>query len=128
MNNLFNDIPLTVDLNPETTTELETVLATGDGLRIQRIVSFGHRSPEGFWYDQPQNEWVTVLTGKGQIRFEDELLELSPGDHLMIHANRKHRVEWTSPEEPTIWLAVFYDALPTINVPLGNGTSWSQNP
>jgi cupin 2 domain-containing protein len=34
---------------------------------------------------------------------------MKPGDHLNIPAQRRHRVEWTTPEEPTIWLAVFYD-------------------
>jgi len=110
MNNLFDDIPAAVDLDPQTKDELETVLVSGDGLRIQRIVSYGHRSPEGFWYNQPQNEWVTVLKGKAQIRFEDELVELNSGDQLLIDANRKHRVEWTARDEPTVWLAVFYDA------------------
>lgn len=34
--------------------------------------------------------------------------DLMPGDFIDISAHRRHRVEWTTPEEPTIWLAVFY--------------------
>jgi len=26
----------------------------------------------------------------------------------LIAAHRKHRVEWTTPDEPTVWLAVFF--------------------
>jgi cupin 2 domain-containing protein len=44
--NLHSEIP--ADL-PE---ELFTTLVGGPGLRIERIVSRGHRSSEGSWYDQ----------------------------------------------------------------------------
>lgn len=102
--NLFCNLPK----NPPT--ELTTVLQEGTGVRIERIVSTGHRSPEGFWYDQPENEWVMVLTGAARLQFEDQMIELLPGDYVNIPAHRKHRVEWTSPDEPTVWLAVFYGA------------------
>jgi cupin 2 domain-containing protein len=32
----------------------------------------------------------------------------APGDFVNIPAHTKHRVEWTTPDEPTIWLAVRY--------------------
>lgn len=87
--------------------ELRTLLRR-DGVRIERIVSYGHASPEGFWYDQAEHEWVVVLEGAARLRFEDEssAIELGPGDYVDIPAHRKHRVEWTAPDEPTIWLAV----------------------
>ena len=31
--------------------------------KIERIVSRGHASPEDFWYDQEENEWVMVVKG-----------------------------------------------------------------
>lgn len=31
------------------------------GLRLERIVSHGHATPPGEWYDQEQDEWVMVL-------------------------------------------------------------------
>ena len=77
--------------------------------RIERIVSHGQRSPEGFWYDQDRAEWVVVLQGRATIRFDDgELVDLQPGDFLDIPAHRRHRVEHTSTDEATIWLAVHY--------------------
>ncbi len=78
------------------------------GARIERIVSQGQASPPGFWYDQDQDEWVAVLVGSAGLRFEDcpEILELRPGDHVLISAHRRHRVEWTDATRPTIWLAV----------------------
>jgi cupin 2 domain-containing protein len=61
-----------------------------------------------FWYDEDQHEWVVVLKGAARLRFEDEPVEMKPGDFVNIPAHRKHRVEWTTPDEPTVWLAVFY--------------------
>ena len=82
------------------------------GLRIERIISFGQASPPGFWYDQTHAEWVVVLTGAAHLRFDDEaaLRSLSPGDYVEIAAHRRHRVEWTDPTQPTIWLAIHYGA------------------
>jgi len=100
--NLFVGIPTSL---PE---EILTTLLEAEGLRIERIVSHGQASPEEFWYDQPQDEWVILLQGAGRLKFEDETVELRPGDYLNIPARRRHRVEWTTPDEPTIWLAVHY--------------------
>jgi len=88
--------------------ELIEVLQQGQGVRIKRIISTGHRSPENFWYDQLENEWVMVLKGAARLQFEDRVVELLPGDSIKISAHKKHRVEWTTPDEPTVWLAVFY--------------------
>ncbi len=90
--------------------ELVQTLLTAAQVRIERIVSHGHASPEGFWYDQDQHEWVVVLKGAARFRFEgEEPVEMKPGDFLNIPAHKRHRVEWTTPDEPTIWLAVHYD-------------------
>src|SRR5438067_6317794 len=88
--------------------ELFTTLLDAANVRIERIVSHGHASPEGFWYDQDQHEWVVVLRGAARLRLEDEIIEMMPGDFINIPAHTKHRVEWTTPDEPTIWLAVHY--------------------
>ena len=90
--------------------EALTELLARPGMRIDRIVSFGHTSPAGFWYDQPQGEWVVVLAGSARLRFEDEpsARTLAQGDFVDIAPHRRHRVEWTSPGEPTVWLAVHY--------------------
>ena len=87
---------------------IETLLA-GPGLRIERIVSLGQSSPPGFWYDQRETEWLLLLVGAAQLRFADEAeaRTLGPGDHVHIPAHRRHRVEWTDPTAPTVWLAVF---------------------
>jgi mannose-6-phosphate isomerase-like protein (cupin superfamily) len=86
------------------------VLLQLPSLRIQRIVSHGQASPEGFWYDQTENEWVVVLQGEAGLQFEanPQTLHLRPGDHVLITAHQKHRVAWTLPNEPTVWLAVFF--------------------
>lgn len=89
--------------------KLTTLLAAAH-VRIERIVSLGHVSPPGFWYDQDEHEWVIVLRGAARLHFEGDAkpIELSAGDYVDIPAHRKHRVEWTTPAEPTVWLAVHY--------------------
>jgi len=101
--NLFADLP------PHLPQEVVHTLLTAAQVRIERIVSHGHASPEGFWYDQEQNEWVVVLKGAVRLRFEDGTIEMKPGDFVNIPAHKRHRVEWTTPVEPTIWLGVFYE-------------------
>jgi cupin 2 domain-containing protein len=82
------------------------------GLRIERIVSTGQCSPEGFWYDQPEGEWVLLIQGGARLRFADEAEahQLSPGDFIDIAPHRRHRVDWTPHDQTTIWLAVHYSA------------------
>ena len=100
--NLFTDLPSQL---PD---ELITILNDAADVRIERIVSHGHVSPKDFWYDQEQHEWVVVLKGTARLQFEDGEVEMKVGDFVNIPAHKKHRVEWTTPDEPTIWLAVFY--------------------
>jgi cupin 2 domain-containing protein len=102
--NLFAVLP------DESSEEKSTDLLSRPGLRIECIVSTGQASPPGFWYDQPQGEWVAVLKGEAMLRFEDEDAprRLGPGDFVDIAPHRRHRVEWTDARQPTVWLAVHY--------------------
>jgi cupin 2 domain-containing protein len=102
--NLFADLP--GNAHEEQVVEL----LSQPEVRIERIVSSGQASPPGFWYEQPHGEWVVVLSGEARLRFEDEPRPrtLGPGDFVAIAAHRRHRVEWTHPGEPTVWLAVHY--------------------
>jgi cupin 2 domain-containing protein len=104
MKNLFADIPK--NLSDEL---FETLIQTSN-FRIERIVSNGHCSPEGFWYDPDDNEWLILLKGSAVLRFEndDESITLKSGDYINIEKHRRHRVEWTDPEQETVWLAVHY--------------------
>lgn len=90
--------------------EVTDTIVHSPSVKIERIVSHGHCSPPGFWYEQAQNEWVIVLKGEASLRFEkdDSILHLSEGMHVHIAAGERHRLEWTSSEVPTVWLAVFY--------------------
>jgi cupin 2 domain-containing protein len=94
---------------PSSVGEVFTTLLENRHVRLERIISHGQASPSDFWYDQEENEWVMVLQGAARLEFENEVLDLKPGDYINIRAHRKHRVAWTTSEEPTIWLAVFYD-------------------
>ena len=79
------------------------------GIRIERIVSTGQASPEGFWYDQPQDEWVIVLRGVAGLQVEgDAEQRLGPGDFVFLPARKRHRVTFTASDEPTVWLAVHF--------------------
>ena len=103
MHNLYAGLPAAGDA------EQFLELLSRPGLRIERIVSMGQASPPGFWYDQPQGEWVLVLAGEARLAFEDEPAPrlLRPGDFLDIAPHRRHRVASTA--VPTLWLAVHYD-------------------
>lgn len=87
----------------------ETIAERGE-VCIERIVSSGHATPEGYWYDQAWDEWVLVLTGSAGLLLEGETSPraLVPGDYLMIPAGRRHRVEWTDADLHTVWLAVHF--------------------
>jgi cupin 2 domain-containing protein len=102
--NLFADLPVAG------AGEIAETLASGRNFRIERIVSHGEASPDGFWYDQDEAEFVVLLTGAARLRFADEDAPraLAPGDAIDIPAHRRHRVEWTDPERATVWLAIFY--------------------
>jgi cupin 2 domain-containing protein len=100
--NIFDDLPQHV---PK---EVVETLIKADDVRIERIISRGHASAPDFWYDQPQHEWVIVLRGNARLQFEDGMVEMKPGDFLNIPAFKKHRVDWTTPDEPTVWLGVRY--------------------
>jgi cupin 2 domain-containing protein len=92
--------------------EMVETLLQSSHIRIERIVSTGQATPHNQWYDQTENEWILLLRGRAALRFEGESGNrvLETGDYLDIPAHLRHRVEWTSADEPTIWLAVFYSA------------------
>ncbi len=101
--NIFNDIPAEL---PE---ELFTYLLENKNVKIERIVSDGHRTPAGEWHDQQQNEWVMVLQGQAVVEYENmEPYNLNTGDYLFIPAHIRHRVSWTSHTEKTVWLAIHW--------------------
>jgi cupin 2 domain-containing protein len=104
IDNLFSGVPAGA------AAEQFVELLSRPGLRIERIVSSGQASPPGFWFDQPQGEWLVVLQGEARLLFEDEAAPrtLTPGSYIDIAPHRRHRVEWTHPEVPTVWLAVHY--------------------
>ena len=78
-------------------------------VRVERIVSLGQSSPPQGWYDQDENEWVLVLRGRATLAYPDgNEVQLGPGSYIDIPAHTRHRVAWTTPDEPTVWLAVFY--------------------
>jgi cupin 2 domain-containing protein len=99
------------DLIPEQLKSQEVFeeLLKHDNLRIERICSSGQISPEGFWYDQDEHEWVILLQGFATIEFPDGYrIEMKAGDHVLLSANKKHRVAYTSTEPVCIWLAIFW--------------------
>jgi cupin 2 domain-containing protein len=85
-------------------------LLDAPGVRLERIVSTGQATPAGEWYDQPRPEWVILLIGSAGLLIAGEAVprRLVPGDWLLIPAGVRHRVEWTDPDRPTVWLALHY--------------------
>lgn len=101
--NLFSSIPKELDK------EVFDELLHHGNVRIERILSQGHKSPESGWYDQDENEWAIVLQGAGTIEFVDGTeVHLEKGDYINIPSHKKHKVTWTDPSQVTVWLAIFY--------------------
>ena len=100
--NLFTSIP------NNRSEEIFQTLISSDEISIERIISKGHKSEQNFWYDQDLNEWILLIKGAARLEFSDKTLNLKPGDYVNIIAHEKHRVDWTTPDEETIWLAIFY--------------------
>ena len=101
--NLYKKIPDNLD------EEIFELLAQGENVKIERIISNGHISPDTGWYDQAQNEWVLVLKGNASISFENgQVVDLKEGDYLNILSHQKHKVIRTSTATETIWLAIHY--------------------
>jgi len=100
--NIFANIP------EQFTDELFECIIKKDNVLVERIVSNGHVTPAGQWYDQKGDEWVILLQGQATLLFEkdQQLINLMPGDYLLIPAHTRHRVEWTLPDFNTLWLAI----------------------
>lgn len=105
LRNIFSNIPTQI---PE---EVFEEIVHTEHCKIERILSKGHATPDGRWYDQDRDEWVILLKGSAGLLFEgdEDLVELKAGDYIHIPAHVRHRVAWTDPTEETIWLAVHYD-------------------
>lgn len=102
--NIKHNIP---DTLPD---ELTEVLMCVGATRIERIVSYGHKSAIDFWYKQDQHEWVILIDGQARLEFSNgEEIQLSPGDYVNIPKGVQHRVVSTAANEKTIWLAMFYN-------------------
>ncbi|WP_321777455.1 cupin domain-containing protein [Sulfurimonas sp.] len=101
--NIFASIP--TEIKEET---FEEILSK-DGVKIERIISDGHVTPDGKWYEQEDDEWVMLIQGEAILEFENSKeVKLFAGDYINIPALTKHRVSWTKPNFKTIWLAVHY--------------------
>lgn len=113
VNLIFSDMPDLKNIFAEIPSSagkaeiFEQILQSGS-VRIERIISQGQVSPEGYWYDQDEDEWVMVVQGAARIQFDDDsIMELKQGDYHLIPAHKKHRVTYTSSTPVCIWLAVF---------------------
>jgi len=104
INNLFSGLP---EQLPE---ELFEPILQRNGIEIERIISKGHATPPGQWYDQDGDEWVLLLQGRATLAYQNEAepIHLQVGDYLLIPAHCRHRVEWTDPAIETLWLAIHW--------------------
>ncbi len=105
LENIFSKIPYFMQ------DEISETLVEAEHFRLERIVSSGQATPRGEWFDQMRNEWVILLSGSAGLRFdeEEEVHVMHPGDYVHIPAHKRHRVEWTDPEQKTVWLALHYN-------------------
>ncbi len=104
MKNIFTNI------REQIPDEIFEELVKTEHCKIKRIISRGHSTADDYWYDQAKNEWVIILKGSAGLLLEgnSKVVVMKPGDYINIPAHRRHRVEWTDPDEETIWLAIHY--------------------
>ena len=103
ISNIFENIPQNLK------EELIENILVDKNFKVERIISEAHSSPIDFWYNQPTNEFIYLVSGSAGIMFEDRSVRtLKPGDYFVIEAGKKHRVEWTDTESKTIWLTIHY--------------------
>lgn len=106
MNSVANNILTAI---PEHLPEelFESLYQRGD-VHIERILSKGHSTPAGQWYDQAWDEWILLIQGQAILLYQqnEQAIHLTAGDYLLIPAHTLHRVEWTPPDVNTVWLAV----------------------
>lgn len=102
--NIFKDLP------SATMEEVFETIVDKKGVRIERITSLGQATPKGEWLKDKKNEWVILIKGKAKLTFRDtkKVVTMNPGDHLFIASGVSHRVDWTSPKEKSVWVAVIF--------------------
>ena len=103
LTNLLADIP--ADMPDEV---FQTLVST-EAVRVERIISLGHTSPAGHWLDQARARMGGGAARRGAVGVRGRRADrFVPGAFVNIPAHRRHRVVWTAPDEPTIWLAIHY--------------------
>ena len=89
--------------------EFSEILVRSGEIIVERLISHGHTTPAGTWFDQEKDEWVALLQGDAYLTFIDGPgLEMHAGDSTLIPAHRRHRVEKTSTNPPCIWIALYF--------------------
>lgn len=90
--------------------EVFDVLSLENGVKIERITSLGQVTPEGKWLIGKKDEWVILLQGGARLSFKRgaTTLLMKPGDYVFIPRGFYHRIEWTTPQEKSLWLAVHF--------------------
>ncbi|MDL2216397.1 cupin domain-containing protein [Desulfovibrio sp. OttesenSCG-928-M14] len=90
---------------PDAPEYIEVLLKGPDGLHLERIISHGHTTPPGQWYEQENDEWALVLKGSARIAFADGTEKtLNAGDSLLLPKGLRHRVSYST--SPCLWLAL----------------------
>ena len=104
LNNIFSGIPSFIQA------EISETLLKAEAFELERIVSTSQATPEGEWYKKDTEEWVILLSGSAGLLFEDEdeVFIMNAGDYIHIEPHQRHRVEWTGPEQKTVWLALHF--------------------
>jgi cupin 2 domain-containing protein len=78
------------------------VLATIDGVVVEQILSGELPSPVDFLQDHA--EWVVLLSGRARLEVDQEPVDLTEGDWVLLPERTPHRLLWTEPG--TSWLAL----------------------
>ncbi|MGI6701238.1 MAG: cupin domain-containing protein [Christensenellales bacterium] len=81
------------------------IIFENERIKVEKIQSFGCASPEGFIYDQSEDEFVTLIKGSAKLLIRGREIELNQGGHIYIKAHTPHIVKSVSNDAE--WLCVY---------------------
>lgn len=108
------------DLPSTNSAKIESIAETVD-VRVERVTSRGQASASGVYCPQSDNEWLIMVKGQTTLEIGTDTVNLIAGDYVFIPSNTRNRVQSTSPNEDTVWVAVYFPGQTKGNYPNPTG-------
>ena len=81
------------------------VLYDGEDCKVKKIVvDPGQRL--SYQYHHKRSEYWTVVSGTGEVRLNEDIIEVHEGSHIFIPLNAKHTISNTSNINPIVFIEI----------------------